>query len=213
VASRNPRWKGRFPGSLLLKRDPLAWHVHGGRLGSVAIGSDGTPSGRLDGLHGGTQIGQGEPPDHLRAGARGDRVARASDDEQVAVADVGDTGRGGQRRSGSPRELGVTGERGARAVQHGRRVQIDRERREPGERLRRGERSHARDPDRPGPAGGRDACVLAARDNARVTVTRIAWLVTVLACIVSAVVMLLSGYVGYAAVFGAVGACAAINLT
>jgi hypothetical protein len=42
--------------------------------------------------------------------------------------------------------------------------------------------------------------------------TRIAWLVTVLACAVTGVALLLSGYVGYAAVFGAVGACAAINL-
>jgi hypothetical protein len=45
-----------------------------------------------------------------------------------------------------------------------------------------------------------------------VTFTRIAWLVTVLACAVTGVALLLSGYVGYAAVFGAVGACAAINL-
>jgi hypothetical protein len=45
-----------------------------------------------------------------------------------------------------------------------------------------------------------------------VTFTRIAWLVTVLACIVTGVALLISGYQGYAAVFGAVGACAAINL-
>jgi hypothetical protein len=45
-----------------------------------------------------------------------------------------------------------------------------------------------------------------------VTFTRIAWLVTVVACIVTGVALLLSGYQGYAAVFGAVGACAAINL-
>jgi hypothetical protein len=50
------------------------------------------------------------------------------------------------------------------------------------------------------------------RDNARVTFTRIAWLVTVLACVITAVALLVSGYQGYAAVFGAVGACAAINL-
>jgi hypothetical protein len=45
-----------------------------------------------------------------------------------------------------------------------------------------------------------------------VTFTRIAWLVTVAACLITAVIMLLSGYQGYAAVFAAVGACAAINL-
>ena len=44
------------------------------------------------------------------------------------------------------------------------------------------------------------------------TFTRIAWLVTVLACAVTAVALLVSGYQGYAAVFAAVGACAAINL-
>jgi hypothetical protein len=56
------------------------------------------------------------------------------------------------------------------------------------------------------------ATVLAARDNGGVPFTRIAWLVTVLACVVTGVALLLSGYQGYAAVFGAVGACAAINL-
>jgi hypothetical protein len=63
---------------------------------------------------------------------------------------------------------------------------------------------------------GRRAAVTAAvghaRDNARVTFTRIAWLVTVLACIITGLALLLSGYQGYAAVFAAVGACAAINL-
>jgi hypothetical protein len=45
-----------------------------------------------------------------------------------------------------------------------------------------------------------------------VTFTRIAWLATVLGCVVTGIALLLSGYIGYAAVFGAVGACAAINL-
>jgi hypothetical protein len=49
-------------------------------------------------------------------------------------------------------------------------------------------------------------------NNGDVTFTRIAWLVTVLACVVTGVALLLSGYQGYAAVFAAVGACAAINL-
>lgn len=41
---------------------------------------------------------------------------------------------------------------------------------------------------------------------------RIAWLVTVAACLLAAVLLLISGYQGYAAVFAAVGASAAINL-
>lgn len=42
--------------------------------------------------------------------------------------------------------------------------------------------------------------------------TRIAWIVTVVGCLLGAIVLLLSGYQGYAAVIGAVGASAAINL-
>jgi hypothetical protein len=49
--------------------------------------------------------------------------------------------------------------------------------------------------------------------NGVVTFTRIAWLLTVLGCLLTCVALLLSGYQGYAAVFFAVGACAAINLT
>jgi hypothetical protein len=59
---------------------------------------------------------------------------------------------------------------------------------------------------------GVTAAVGPGRDNAGVTFTRIAWLATVLACIITGVALLLSGYQGYAAVFAAVGACAAINL-
>ena len=43
--------------------------------------------------------------------------------------------------------------------------------------------------------------------------SRIAWIVTVAACAVGVVVLLLSGYQGYAAVIAAVGASAAINIT
>ena len=43
--------------------------------------------------------------------------------------------------------------------------------------------------------------------------TRIAWLVTVGVCALVAVLLLVSGYQGYAAVTLAVGASAAINLT
>jgi hypothetical protein len=45
-----------------------------------------------------------------------------------------------------------------------------------------------------------------------VSIARIAWLVTVLACLITCLVLLLSGYQGYAAVFLVVGASAAINL-
>ena len=41
---------------------------------------------------------------------------------------------------------------------------------------------------------------------------RIAWLMTVAACIVTGLLLLLAGYVGYAGVSAAVGASAAINL-
>jgi hypothetical protein len=46
-----------------------------------------------------------------------------------------------------------------------------------------------------------------------VSLTRIAWLVTVLVCVLATLVLLVSGYQGYGAVVFAVGACAAINLT
>ncbi len=42
--------------------------------------------------------------------------------------------------------------------------------------------------------------------------SRIAWLVTVVACLVASLLLLLSGYQGYAGVVIAVGAAAAINL-
>jgi hypothetical protein len=54
--------------------------------------------------------------------------------------------------------------------------------------------------------------VALARHNGRVSVTRIAWAVTVLACVLISLAVLLSGYQGYAAVIFAVGAAAAINL-
>lgn len=44
-------------------------------------------------------------------------------------------------------------------------------------------------------------------------IERIAWLVTVGVCLVAVVLLLLSGYVGYAAVVFAVAVSAAINLT
>jgi hypothetical protein len=41
---------------------------------------------------------------------------------------------------------------------------------------------------------------------------RVAWIVTVLICLVASAVLILSGYQGYAALVFAVGLCAAINL-
>jgi hypothetical protein len=45
-----------------------------------------------------------------------------------------------------------------------------------------------------------------------VPLSRIAWLVTVGVCLIAALVLLLSGYDGYAGVVLAVGVSAAINL-
>ncbi|MDP9346688.1 MAG: hypothetical protein M3P44_13425 [Actinomycetota bacterium] len=44
------------------------------------------------------------------------------------------------------------------------------------------------------------------------TLARLSWLATVLICVVSSLISLLSGYQGYAAVLLLVGASAAINL-
>jgi hypothetical protein len=45
-----------------------------------------------------------------------------------------------------------------------------------------------------------------------VPLSRIAWLATVAACLITAVLLLISGYDGYAAVAVAIGLSAAINL-
>jgi hypothetical protein len=45
-----------------------------------------------------------------------------------------------------------------------------------------------------------------------VPLSRIAWLVTVVAALVTALILLLSDYQGYAAVFAAIALSAAINL-
>jgi hypothetical protein len=42
--------------------------------------------------------------------------------------------------------------------------------------------------------------------------SRLAWLVTVGICLIAAAILLVSGYTGYAAVTGAVGLAALINL-
>jgi hypothetical protein len=43
--------------------------------------------------------------------------------------------------------------------------------------------------------------------------SRAAWLVTVAVCVIASLLLLLSGYLGYAGVLLAVGLSAAINLT
>ena len=50
------------------------------------------------------------------------------------------------------------------------------------------------------------------REYPRVPLSRIAWLVTVAICVIASVILLLSGYVGYAGVVFAVSLAAAINL-
>ena len=154
------------------------------------------------------QIAPRDAHQRERAERRGDRRAPGPDGEQVTVANLARrTARHcrGERRRGPRAERRIARHHGPRDVQDRRRAQVDRQRRKPPQRAvrRQSRRAHA---------GTRAATVGRGRDNARVTFTRIAWLVTVLACVVTGVALLLSGYVGYAAVFGAVGACAAINL-
>lgn len=48
--------------------------------------------------------------------------------------------------------------------------------------------------------------------NSRVPLPRISWMVTVGLCLIAAVLLLVSGYSGYAAVLVAIGAAAAVNL-
>jgi hypothetical protein len=50
-------------------------------------------------------------------------------------------------------------------------------------------------------------------EDARVPLNRIAWLLTVAAALITALLLFISGYNGYGALAIAVGLCAAINLT
>jgi len=45
-----------------------------------------------------------------------------------------------------------------------------------------------------------------------VSLSQISWLLTVAACVIAAILLLLNGYLGYFGVFLAVGAAAAVNL-
>jgi hypothetical protein len=61
-------------------------------------------------------------------------------------------------------------------------------------------------------AGSRVAARRRVRDNPAVAIERIAWIVTVLVALVTALLLLLSGYTGYAGLGLAVAVSAAINL-
>jgi hypothetical protein len=50
-------------------------------------------------------------------------------------------------------------------------------------------------------------------ENKPVDLARLAWLVTVFVCLIAVVILVLQGYLGYAAVTFAVAASAGINLT
>jgi hypothetical protein len=170
-----------------------------GRLGSVPTASDVIASCRFKGLQRGPQISTGEALERVRPDLRGDGVTGRRDDPH---------GRVGPRSGRVPRdarpEVRVAGEQRATRIQDGDRAQVDRQGPQPchgGFGRERGARHRPR-----------AAAVGHARDNARVTFTRIAWLVTVLACLITCAAMLLSGYQGYAALVFAVGVCAAINL-
>lgn len=49
-------------------------------------------------------------------------------------------------------------------------------------------------------------------DNSPVDLARVAWLVTVLACLIAVLILVLQGYLGYAGVTLAVALAAALNL-
>jgi hypothetical protein len=168
------------------------------------------PSAPVERLDRCAEIETNEAPERARPDRDCDRVPGGADGEQVPVAQFGRIGRGDERSRRAAAERLVAGEQRAGCVEDGGGAQVDGERPEPGQGGVRGEwRAHR-------PAAVVDAAgaapVLPARDNGSVPFTRIAWLATVLACVVTGVALLLSGYQGYAAVFGAVGACAAINL-
>src|SRR4051812_2100795 len=178
------------------------------RLRSVARPSDAMSSPSAERAGGGGEIEPRDPHEPPRPQRRGDRVAGAADHEHVAVADLAGIGARRQRRRRAAAHLRVAGEQRAAPVEDRRAAQVDRQRRDPCERAVRRQRGPGhRDPR----DAGRSTAVGAARDNARVTFVRIAWLATVLACVIPGIVLLVWGYQGYAAVFGAVGACAAIN--
>lgn len=156
----------------------------------------------------GRQIAAHETGQRARPERRGDGETACTHGQEVALVRLRRAGAGGparERSGGAGAERLVAGQQTAAAVEDRRRDEVDRQRRQPREGARGRQRG-------PGHRTARAHDVGRARFNGGVTFTRIAWLGTVLACIVTGVALLVSGYVGYAAVFGAVGACAAINL-
>ncbi|MEA2212916.1 MAG: hypothetical protein QOF83_2864 [Solirubrobacteraceae bacterium] len=63
------------------------------------------------------------------------------------------------------------------------------------------------------PRGGRRPAVSANGQNRRVDLARVGWIMTVFACLVAVLILLLQGYYGYALVTFAVAVSAAFNLT
>jgi hypothetical protein len=63
-----------------------------------------------------------------------------------------------------------------------------------------------------GARSGEYAAVVPSRETTRVPLSRIAWLVTVGLCLIGALLLVISGYLGYAGVVFAVALSAAINL-
>lgn len=63
------------------------------------------------------------------------------------------------------------------------------------------------------PREGLTSSVIAAWDDRPVNIRRVSWTVTVGVCLLIGLLLLVSGYQGYAAVALAVGASAALNLT
>jgi hypothetical protein len=189
----------------------------------VPIASDGIASATIDGLERGLQIGMRQAPQRARPEDGGDGVPGRRDNDRPGLPGalrIWRAGRFGDRRPRLRRiarrgmrrhpgdasgELRIARQQRAPRVDDRDREEIDGQGAQPCDSGLRRERDGAHE--RPwrrlvGPA----------RDNAAVTFTRIAWLVTVLACLVTCVAMLLSGYQGYAALVFAVGVCAAINL-
>ena len=71
-------------------------------------------------------------------------------------------------------------------------------------------------PPRPEPGAAaprRQTAIRATGENEPVNLARVAWLLTVLGCLVAVVILALDGYFGYAGVTFAVALSAAINLT
>jgi hypothetical protein len=61
-------------------------------------------------------------------------------------------------------------------------------------------------------AGGRAGAGTTVKNTRDMPLSRVAWIATVLVALLTAALLLLSGYTGYAALSVAVGASAAINL-